>query len=54
MALYTLPEVAAELRVSVPTLRGWIKAGRMNVIRLPAGTIRIASEELDRLTGGSR
>lgn len=49
MQLYTLPQVAQMLQVSVPTLRAWQQRGRLNVVRLPGGTIRVHEDELKRL-----
>ena len=47
----TLPEVAAYLKVSVPTLRNWKAQGKMEMIRLPGGTLRVAIAEVERLAG---
>jgi len=47
--LLLLPEVAEELRVSVGTLRNWIRDGRVRAIRLPGGTLRITRAEFDRV-----
>lgn len=49
--LLTLPEVAAQLRVSVGTLRNWRAQGKLRVIQLPGGTLRVRQEEVDRLLG---
>jgi excisionase family DNA binding protein len=47
-------KAAQELQVSEPTLRRWIKQGKVKVIRLPNGEIRVPDEELNRLkTGGN-
>lgn len=48
----TLPEVAAVLRVSVPTLRSWYRSGKLQCVRLPGGTLRVSIAEVERLAGG--
>lgn len=45
----TLGEAASELRVSVNTLRNWHKRGRITLVRLPGGTLRVTRAEIDRL-----
>ena len=49
--LLTLPEVAALLRVSVSTLRNWRAQGKMQMVQLPGGTLRVREEEVERLLG---
>ena len=51
MRLYRLPEVAKILAVSVPTLRTWQAKGRLQVVRLPSGTLRVTEAELERIIG---
>lgn len=46
----TIKEVAEEFKVSVKTVRRWIKAGRLKAIKID-GTIRINEEEFNRLIG---
>lgn len=48
--LYTLPEVAGMLVVSVETLRRWGREGRITLIHLPGGGLRMAAAEVERLT----
>lgn len=50
--VFTLPEVARILRVSVPTLRNWRYQGKMQCVRLPGGQLRVMRAELERLAGG--
>lgn len=47
--LLTLPEVAALLRVSVGTLRNWRAHGKIQMVQLPGGTLRVRLEEVERL-----
>lgn len=47
--LYTLPELGALLKVSVPTLRTWKARGLLHTVRLPGGTLRVRQEEVDRI-----
>jgi excisionase family DNA binding protein len=49
MPTYTIKQVAAELQVSIPTVERWIKAKKINVVRLGYRTIRITDKELDRI-----
>jgi excisionase family DNA binding protein len=46
---YTMEEVAKELRVHEQTVRRWVKAGKIKVIRLGHRTVRITDEELKRI-----
>lgn len=46
--LYTLRQASVRLAVSLNTLRGWVDAGRLQVFRPTAGTIRVSQAELDR------
>jgi excisionase family DNA binding protein len=45
---YTVVEAAAHFRVSVRTVRRWIKAGRINTVR-PFHFHLITGEEIERL-----
>lgn len=47
--LYKAREVAGLLRLNTKTLYGWIKKGRVSVIRTPTGGIRVLKAELVRL-----
>ena len=47
--LLKIEEVAKEFRVSQRTVKRWIKAGKISVVRLSAGTIRIEEEEVAKL-----
>jgi excisionase family DNA binding protein len=49
MPTYTILQLAKELQVSIPTVRRWIKAGKVNVLRLGHRTVRITDEELGRI-----
>jgi excisionase family DNA binding protein len=42
----TVPEAARELRVSVPTVWRWIRAGRLAASRIGARSVRIRREDL--------
>jgi molybdopterin-binding protein len=42
-------EAALELRVSFPTIKQWIYAGKLRSIRTPGGHHRIPQKEVDRL-----
>jgi predicted site-specific integrase-resolvase len=47
--LYKAREVAAMLRLNTKTLYGWVKKGKVNVIRTPSGGIRVPRLEVMRL-----
>lgn len=47
--LYKVCEVAELCRVHLNTVRRWIKAGHIRVIRLPGRGVRISAEEVERL-----
>lgn len=47
--LYKAREVAALLRLNTKTLYGWVKRGRVSVIRTPSGGIRVPRAEVIRL-----
>ena len=49
MPTYTIAQVAEELQVSVMTVKRWIKAEKISVIRLGYHTVRISEEELTRI-----
>ena len=42
-------EAALELRVSFPTIKQWIYAGKLRSVRTPGGHHRIPRKEVDRL-----
>jgi excisionase family DNA binding protein len=46
---YTIQEVADELRVHPWTVRRWIRAGKVKVIRYGHRTVRITEDEFNRL-----
>lgn len=52
--LLRLDPAARELDVSVSTLRRWWREGRIRLVKLPAGTLRIPEEELRRLEDGQQ
>jgi excisionase family DNA binding protein len=47
--LYRIKEVAPLFNVSIETLRRWVKAGKLNVVRLPSGQLRIPESEVVRV-----
>lgn len=47
--LATVAEAAAEFRVSEGALRAWIKNGRLLVVRLPSGRIRVPRAVIESL-----
>src|ERR1700746_4187155 len=47
-------EAALELRVSFPTIKQWIYAGKLRSIRTPGGHHRIPQKEVDRLLYSTR
>lgn len=52
--LLRLEPAAAELDVSIQTLRRWWREGRIELVRLPAGTLRMSDAELRRIARGAR
>jgi excisionase family DNA binding protein len=44
--LLTLPAVAARCACSVWTVRGWVDAGKLAVVRLPGRLVRVRASEL--------
>lgn len=52
--LMTLPEVAASARVTVPTVRRWIRFGHLDAVRLPGGALRVRRTDCDALTASER
>jgi molybdopterin-binding protein len=53
-ALYRVPEAARQLSISAPTLKLWIRSGKVHSIRTPGGHHRIPRDEIDRLAGRRR
>jgi excisionase family DNA binding protein len=51
--LLTVGEIAKELKVSVRTVRKWIKEGKIKRLPIP-GHIRIEEEELQRFMKGGQ
>lgn len=53
--LWSTKEAAEELRVSVKTLRGWVKTGKAKPFRVGVGRAPhfFRKEEIDRLMGRS-
>ena len=49
MPTYTMAQVAEELQVNVRTVKRWVEAGKIKVIRLGYRTVRITDKELDRI-----
>lgn len=52
--LLKLHAVAEELSVSLDTVGRYIRAGQLQVCRLPSGRPRVAREDLDRAIAGWR
>lgn len=53
-ALYRVPEAARRLSISAPTLKLWIRGGRIRSVKTPGGHHRIPGAEIDRLAGKRR
>ncbi len=53
-ALYRVPEAARQLSISAPTLKLWIRSGKVRSIKTPGGHHRIPQGEIDRLAGRRR
>jgi molybdopterin-binding protein len=49
--LCRLPDAAALLSVSVPTLKQWIADGKLRSVKTPGGHHRLPRTEIDRLAG---
>jgi excisionase family DNA binding protein len=47
--LYRLSDAAQRLSVSPGTLRRWRREGRIEFVRLPGGSLRVRSEDIERL-----
>jgi excisionase family DNA binding protein len=45
--LFTLAEVALELKISEQSLRKWIKAGRIAAVKLPNGRWRLNRKQIE-------
>lgn len=52
--LLTADQVAARLNVSVRTVRAWVAAGRLPVVRLGRRCVRIELHEVERLVAEGR
>ena len=52
--LLTIPDVAARLNVSERTVRAWIAAGRLAVVRLRPRCVRIEPDEVERMVEEAR
>ena len=48
MELYTIKQVAAKLRISVSTVRKYIRDGKITVIKLSARKVYVSHEDLIR------
>jgi excisionase family DNA binding protein len=48
--LLTKDEAADQLRISIRTLERWVSEGRLTVIKLSPGAVRVDQAEVDRLT----
>ena len=44
-----ISEIAKQLDLHETTVRRWIMRGKLQAVRLPNGTLRVAQDELDRL-----
>jgi excisionase family DNA binding protein len=51
--LWTVREAAEWLKAHPETVRRWIKAGRLEAVRLTPGSVRIREEELARFAGAT-
>ncbi len=49
MPTYTIQDVAKDLQVHEDTVRRWIRAGKVKVIRLGHRTVRITEDEFNRI-----
>ena len=49
MPTYTMEQVAQELQVNVRTVKRWVEARKVNVVRLGYRTVRITDDELNRI-----
>lgn len=47
--LLTTGEVAEALAVDHETVRRWVKAGKLQAIRLPSGVMRFRREDVERI-----
>ena len=52
MGTLTIKQISEELQVHPRTVRRWIAKGKLKVIRLPGGSIRIEESELEALKRG--
>ena len=53
--MLTIAQVAEELKVSRRTIKRWVQAGRIKVIRLSPHIVRIEEQEIERFKrGGNR
>jgi len=51
--MYTIREIMADLKVSEPTVRRWIKVGKLKAIYVGKG-VRVTEEALNDFIGGTR
>lgn len=51
--LFPLRDAAQRLGVTPKTIRVWYTQGRVQLVRLPGGQLRIALAELERISGAS-
>ncbi|MGE0190439.1 MAG: helix-turn-helix domain-containing protein [Planctomycetota bacterium] len=52
--LLTIPDVASRLNVSVRTVRTWVAAGRLPVVRLGRRCVRVEPAEVERMLEEAR
>jgi molybdopterin-binding protein len=52
--LFRVPEAARRLSISAPTLKLWIRGGKIRSIKTPGGHHRIPGAEIDRVGGRRR
>ena len=50
--MHKISTIALKLDLTEQTVRKWIKQGRIKVVRLPNGDLRVSDKELDRLLEG--
>jgi len=52
--LVPLPIAAQRLAITVQTLRRWHREGKVQLVRLPSGTLRFPSSRLEELLSEDR
>jgi excisionase family DNA binding protein len=52
--MYKVSQVAQEFNVSAHTIGRWIREEKIKAIKLPGGTYRIPTEEMERIRSGTQ